>query len=160
MSSLKSGQYVDDSRYEYLDGRLLERPAPGLEHAELQSKMQSLLAPFGHASGATVLAEWSISDGTENWLTPDVTFSYRDSNVTALGYLLVSAYLVVEIRSTDQTMKDLFNKREAYRRWGVPHYWLIDPVESACYECLPAIVPCAEKLTADQIEIAVPDIFG
>jgi Uma2 family endonuclease len=110
--------------------------------------------------GGKVLQEWSVSDGKGSWLTPDVTFSYPEIKKTRRNHLLVPAYLVVEIRSMDQNLKDLFNKREAYRRWGIPHYWLIDPVESACYECLPVITPCAEKLTADRIEVAVSEIFS
>ncbi|MDQ2774749.1 MAG: Uma2 family endonuclease [Acidobacteriota bacterium] len=103
---IESGHHIDDSRYEYVEGRLWERPAPGEEHARFQSKLRGLLAPFSQDLGGKVLAEWSISDGSD-----------------------------------------------------IPHYWLIDPVESACYECLPAITPCAEKLTADRIEVAVSEIF-
>jgi Uma2 family endonuclease len=157
---LESGQYVDDSRYECLDGQLLERPKPGREHARMQQRVSGLLSAPMKEWGGEILPEWTISDGSGNWLTPDVTVSYPEAKTTKRGHLLVPAYLVVEIRSIDQTLKDLFNKREAYRRWGIPHYWLIDPIESACYECLPAITPRADTLTTDRFEVAISEIFG
>jgi len=156
---VESGRYIDDSRFECVNGGLLERPMPGKEHAGLQERVRELLRPFAAELGGTVLSEWSISDGKGNWLTPDVTFSYPEVKTTRRGHLVVPAYLVVEIRSVDQPIKDLFGKREGYRAWAVPDYWLIDPLESACYECLPNLLLCAEKLTTDRIEIAVSQFF-
>lgn len=158
--------YIDDSEYERFEGVLSERPAPGLEHAETQLRMVCLLQPFAARLGGEVLQEWSISDGTRNWLTPDVTFSYPEIRTTRREHLLVPARLVVEVRSADQTLKTLFDKRERYRKWQIPHYWIIDPIERAAYDCPmdPAgssvIVLENEKLRAGEIEVSVADIFA
>jgi Uma2 family endonuclease len=157
--------YIDDSEYEQFDGILLEREVPGLDHAEMQRRMTDLLRPFEQQLGGRALQEWSISDGSGNWLTPDVTFSYPEIQITRRKHLLVPARLVVEIRSTDQTLKKLFDKRDRYRKWQIPHYWIIDPIETAAYDCPmdPAsgslIVVANDALEAGEIKVAVADIL-
>jgi Uma2 family endonuclease len=132
----------------------------------MQRRMTDLLQAFEQRLGGKALQEWSISDGSGNWLTPDVTFSFPEIKLTRREHLLVPARLVVEIRSSDQTLKTLFDKRERYRKWQIPHYWIIDPIETAAYDCPmdPAnrsvIVVENEKLRAGEIEIAVADIFA
>lgn len=69
-------------------------------------------------------------------------------------------YLAVEIRSADQSLKELFDKRERYRRWQTAYYWIVDPVETACYECSAVIEPRKDTLRAGAIEVAVSDIFS
>jgi Uma2 family endonuclease len=158
--------YIDDSEYEQFEGILSERPAPGSDHAEFQLKMVLLLQPFVAQLGGKVLQEWSISDGSGNWLTPDVTFSYPEPKQTRRKHLLVPARLVVEIRSSDQTLKTLFDKRDRYRKWQIPHYWIIDAIETAAYDCPmdPAsgslIVVANDALEAGEIKVVVADIFA
>jgi Uma2 family endonuclease len=158
--------YIDDSEYERFEGVLSERPVPGLSHADLQRRMTDLLRPFERSLGGRALQEWSISDGSGNWLTPDVTFSYPEIKTTRREHLLVPARLVVEIRSSDQTLKKLFDKRNRYRQWQIPYYWIIDPIETAAYECpmdsenASLIVVATDKLRAGEIEVALADIFS
>jgi Uma2 family endonuclease len=155
--------YVDDSLYEQFEGILSERPVPGLEHAELQRRLVDLLLPFQARLGGKVLQEWSISDGSGDWLTPDVTFSYSEMTTTRRGHLVAPARLVIEIRSPDQPLKSLFDKRERYRKWQISNYWIIDPIESACYECdmaQPSVIRvCKDLLRAGEIEVPTADIF-
>ena len=161
----KPEAYVDDSLFERFDGVCSERPVPGLEHARVQRRVVELLSPFRDKIGGEVLQEWSISDGSGDWLTPDVTFSYQDMKTTRRGHLLVPAYLVVEIRSPDQALRLLFDKQEHYRKWNVAYYWIVDPVEGACYECITsrdfsAILLRKDSLRAGEIEIPVAAILG
>jgi Uma2 family endonuclease len=165
LETAQAEPYIDDSEYERFDGVLSERPVPGLDHADMQRRMTDLLRPFEQQLGGRALQEWSISDGSGNWLTPDVTFSYPEIQTTRRGHLRVPARLVVEVRSSDQTLKTLFDKRERYRNWQIPHYWIVDPIETAAYDCPmdPAnssvIVVEDDKLRAGEIEVAVADIF-
>jgi Uma2 family endonuclease len=166
LETAQTEPYIDDSEYERFDGVLSQRPVPALDHAEMQLRMLLLLRPFMERVGGKALQEWSISDGSGNWLTPDVTFSYPEIQTTRRGHLRVPARLVVEVRSSDQTLKTLSTKRDRYRKWQIPHYWIIDPIEAAAYDCPmdPAsssiIVLENERLRAGEIEVAVADIFG
>lgn len=72
-----------------------------------------------------------------------------------------------EIRSPDQTLKSLFDKRDRYRKWQIPHYWIIDPLENACYECdmtlaMASAVPILSKdvLRAAEIELPIANILS
>lgn len=156
----KPEPYIDDSEYERFDGVLSRRPVPGLTHSDFQTLLPNLLRPYEERLGGRVGPEWSISDGSGNWLTPDVTFSYPEFKTTRRGHLLIPAFLVVEVRSTDQSLKELFDKRERYRKWQTAYYWIVDPVERACYECSTIIELRKDTLRAGEIEIAVRDIFG
>lgn len=109
--------------------------------------------------GGRVAQEWSISDGSGNWLTPDVTFSYPEFKTTRRGHLPVPAYLVVEVRSADQSLKELFDKRERYRHWQTEYYWIVDPLETACYECSAVIEPRKDSLRAGKVELDIGDIL-
>ncbi len=101
ISTPAEGVYVDDSRYECLNGELRERPLPGLQHAKLQAAIRNLLLPFTKELGGEVLQEWTIIHD-KDWLTPDVTFSYRDYKIDRIGRLIAPAYLCVEVRSPQQ----------------------------------------------------------
>ncbi len=155
--------YLDDSRYERFEGLVSERPVPGVSHAEMQRRIVDLLIPFQTRLGGKVLQEWSISDGSGDWLTPDVTFSYPEIQTTRRGHLLVPARLVIEIRSADQPLKILFEKREQYRKWAIPHYWIVDPIERGCYSCGTeqgfALVLSDGTLRAGEIELPIANLF-
>ncbi len=130
------GIYVDDSRYECLNGELRERPLPGLEHAELQALVRNLLIPFTKQLGGKVLQEWTIVHDRD-WLTPDVTFSYRDYEIDRIGRLIAPAYLCVEVRSPQQPIRDLFDKWRTYQKWQIPYCWIIDPSR----KCVTSVPP-------------------
>jgi hypothetical protein len=91
--SSKPELYIDDSEYERFEGVLSRRPAPGLAHADFQHHITGLLRPVEERLGGRVAQEWSISDGSGNWLTPDVTFSYPEFKTTRRGHLLAPVYL-------------------------------------------------------------------
>ncbi|MGA8025657.1 MAG: Uma2 family endonuclease [Bryobacteraceae bacterium] len=128
------GVYLDDSRYEMLNGQLLERALPGLQHAKIQAAIKDLLTPFTKRLGGEVAQEWTIVHD-KDWLTPDVTFSHRDYKIDRVGRLIAPAYLCVEIRSPEQPIRHLFEKSGIYRKWGIPYCWIIDPIEKVSYQC-------------------------
>ncbi|HYL35470.1 MAG TPA: Uma2 family endonuclease [Bryobacteraceae bacterium] len=43
--------------------------------------------------------------------------------------------VAIEILSLDDKLKDLREKLEIYRNWGVPHVWLVDPYSRRMYTC-------------------------
>jgi Uma2 family endonuclease len=42
-------------------------------------------------------------------------------------YATTPAFVAVEIVSLDDRYTELTQRLEDYRRWGVPHVWLVDP---------------------------------
>ena len=49
-------------------------------------------------------------------------------------YGTTPAFIIVEIVSPDDRYGRLTNRLEDYRRWGVPHVWLVDPELKRLYE--------------------------
>jgi Uma2 family endonuclease len=49
------------------------------------------------------------------------------SDALGVKNLTVAPVLAVEVLSDSTRAKDLFKKREAYQRYGVLSYWIIDP---------------------------------
>ncbi len=44
------------------------------------------------------------------------------------------AFVAIEIVSPDDRRGRLTERLEDYRRWGVPHIWLVDPQRKRLYE--------------------------
>jgi Uma2 family endonuclease len=44
-------------------------------------------------------------------------------------------FITIEILSLDDRLKDVLEKLEIYRSWGVPHVWLVDPHSKRRYTC-------------------------
>ncbi len=157
--------WIDDSRYERLDGQLTERPVPGEAHADLQLKVLIALLPFQDTFGGKARQEWSVARGND-WLTPDVTFSYPEFKTNKIGYLIAPAYLCVEVRSPTQQLSALFRKREIYHRWGTKYCWIVDPLEKACYECTSdtagheSVVVQPDILHAGSVEIPLASLWA
>ena len=150
---------IDDSEFENFNGQLIRRPAPKEGHADCQFLLANLLAVIVKPLGGKALQEWSISDNEGHWLTPDVTVAPPGYKRAKNNHLLIPAYLVVEIRSEDQNLRDLLEKRTQYQAWGTQFYWLIDPLEDVCYEVLPDILLRSDILRTDLFTLKVSDIF-
>ena len=154
------GKRIDDSEFENFNGQLTRRPVPKEEHADCQFLLVNLLEAIVKSLGGKARQEWSISDDGGHWLTPDVTVATAGFKRAKNNHLLVPAYLVVEVRSEDQSLRELFEKRAQYQAWGTRFYWLIDPLEGACYEVLPEIALRQDTLRTDLFNLKVSDIFS
>lgn len=51
--------YHDESRFERLDGRYVERPVPGENHAQVQGNVFTLLRDWAGKLNGRALPEWS-----------------------------------------------------------------------------------------------------
>ena len=150
---------IDASEFENFNGQLSRRPVPKEEHADYQFLLVNLLDAMVKPLGGKARQEWSISDDEGHWLTPDVTVAPSGFKRAKNNHLLIPAYLVVEVRSEDQSLRELFEKRTQYQVWNTRFYWLIDPLEKACYEVLPDISLRPDTLRKDLFSLKVADIF-
>jgi Uma2 family endonuclease len=58
---------------------------------------------------------------------------YRDARPEG-RYATSPAFVAIEIVSPDDNYNNLTQRLEDYRRWGVPHVWLVDPWLKRLYE--------------------------
>lgn len=128
---------IDTSRYECVDGQLVERPLPNDIHADIQFAVTALLKrsitefqlPFAARQ------EWTLDEDDQprhNWMTPDVLVS-EPERIATNRHALPPAHLAVEVLSEGQTFEQMFGKAQRYFAWGMKHVWIIDPVmRKAC----------------------------
>jgi Uma2 family endonuclease len=127
--------YIDTSRYERIDGQLVERPLPGSRHSEVQENTWILLKPIARQFGMTTHLEWTL-DGADtaehDWMTPDVLVSMMpgERKKSRIGHLLPPAFLAVEVPSPGQTIPQMMKKAQRYLRWGMRHVWLVEPEQN------------------------------
>jgi len=123
-------------RHELIEGAILEKGAATGEHGHAQFRLSSSLGPFNRRPGGRWPGGWWF--GTEvdiyfdpaNTFRPDVAGWRRDRVPEAPRGLpvMVRPDWVGEILSTNRS-HDLIKKKRVYHRFGVLHYWIIDPVE-------------------------------
>ena len=150
-------------QWELWDGEIrLMSPAADL-HPFLQFRITRLLAEFGEAKGYGYGAAGDAGVVTQperpqTALGADVAFFTKDQlplKRVKQGYLLTIPALVVEIRSKNDTQKELREKAERYRAAGARLVWVVDPVKQIVTLHRPMVqaqvLSGEDVLTADEI---------
>ena len=127
----------DEKRYELHDGELIEMTAPKLKHQKLLRRLMAALEPFVAASdlGEIYLAPHDLYISETTFFEPDLSFVRRERFANESiereddACLIAPPDLIVEIISPSTASKDRVQKLNAYARFGVRHYWILDPTE-------------------------------
>ncbi len=131
----------DGNVYELIDGVLFVSPPPGRRHQRALVRLGELLDDTCPEELAVLWPPYVIRPSPDTELRPDVQVAW-DEDID--GEVVFDApELVVEVVDHSSTINDLNNKKAAYERMGVPHYWVLDPSRPALlvYE-LTAAVSC------------------
>ena len=111
----------DDKRYEVIGGEIHMVPPPGSSHQELSATLLALLLQHvrAHALGWIVASPVAL-----------ILAEARIGIVTTRGIEGVPD-LVVEIQSKSPASRrrDQIAKYALYERHGIPHYWIVDPID-------------------------------
>lgn len=118
-------------RYELIEGELYVSPAPGLPHQLVLHKLQLSLGNFLERNPIGRLVPGpGVAINQHNYVIPDIVFVSNERWHTIADKIRFNAApdLVIEILSPDSTnrSRDLKLKREAYTRFGVTEYWVVD----------------------------------
>jgi Uma2 family endonuclease len=120
----------DRSRYEILDGELSETPAPATKHQIALGNLHRILSNhvLAYRMGRLLLAPTDLILASTTVVQPDLIFIGTDRSgiVTERG-VEGAPTLVIEILSLTTHRTDRQTKPQLYARYGVPHYWLLDP---------------------------------
>ncbi len=120
----------DGNRYEVIDGELCMTPAPGPRHQRVAARLFLVLQEYVEQSGiGEMLWDVDLLFVSGQYLRPDVLFVPRDAaaGVTDRG-MEATPGLVVEVLSPHSSRIDRVLKPPRYRDFGVPEYWIVDPV--------------------------------
>ncbi len=115
----------DGNVYELIDGVLFVSPPPGRRHQRALLRLGELLDDVCPEELAVLWPPYVIRPAFDTELRPDLQVAW-DEDVDG-EVVLDTPELVVEVVDPSTTINDLNNKKAAYERMGVPHYWILDP---------------------------------
>ncbi len=122
----------DRNRYELIEGELFVSPAPNTEHQRKTFRLARKLAEHveEHDLGEVFIAPYDVVLDAPTVLEPDILFvSKARQSIVKPGCIEGAPDLVVEVTSDSSRTIDRFVKRDRYAEFGVPEYWLLEPLE-------------------------------
>lgn len=125
----------EDSRFELIDGVIVEKAAPLFKHASTQAEITSWVLPHfrrsppGGGSGWWIGTEAHIELAPSRVVCPDVAGWRKDIHPTLPNDwpLRVVPEWVCEVLSDSNRAHDLATKLRLYAEAKIGHYWILDP---------------------------------
>ena len=121
----------DERRFELIDGELMLAPAPVPRHQMVVIELLYILKEFveRHGLGKVLIAPTDVVLSEHFVLQPDILFISTD-RLHIIGERNVQGApdLVIEVLSPSTTERDRVLKSSGYLRFGVPEYWIVDPL--------------------------------
>ncbi len=124
----------DGKRYEVINGRLYEMPAPTPLHQIISRNLEFLMWSFIQKRGAGQILDAPIDVvlGDRYVLQPDIVFISKNRlGIIGEKAIMGPPDLVVEIISPATVRRDTVVKKGIYERFGVKEYWIVYPEERA-----------------------------
>jgi len=121
----------DGRRYELYDGEVFVVPAPMPRHQLAVQNLVDRLRSYQQSHGGLVLASpIDIVFSEFDVVQPDVVFFIREraDRVDPDRAIRDAPDLAVEVLSPSTAATDRGNKMRMLARYGVPEYWLVDPL--------------------------------
>jgi len=128
--------FPDRPEPDYVHGEVVERALPTPIHAQIQAALILLFASLSKRARLVQLPELRVRIEPGLFRVIDLAI-YRDRRPEG-RYATSPAFIAIEIVSPDDNYYNLTLRLEDYRRWGVPHVWLVDPWLKRLYECTEA----------------------
>jgi len=157
-------EYLDlvfDDRPEpdYVDGEVVERALPTIIHARIQGQLILLFAPLLLKFRLLLLPELRVQIEPRRFRVIDLAV-YRGSWPEG-RYATTPPFVAIEIVSPDDRYGKLTHRLEDYRRWSVPHVWLVDPQLKRVHEYTEAglLQFPALRLPEFDFEISAQELF-
>ena len=151
--------FPDRPEPDYVHGEVVERSLPTPIHAQIQVLLGVLFAPLLKRVRLVLMSELRVRIEPDLFRVVDFAV-YRDARPEG-RYGTSPAYVAIEIVSPDDSYNNLTQRLEDYRRWCVPHVWLIDPWLKRLYEYTDAglLQHPSLRLPEFDFELASEDVF-
>jgi Uma2 family endonuclease len=115
---------------ELIDGEIVMSPSPTRVHQHISRILSVELEIYirAHGTGVMYFAPIDVHLSRQYVFQPDIIYVSRERALDILGDVVRGAPdLVIEILSPSTGYYDLTKKRDAYERFGVKEYWIVDP---------------------------------
>lgn len=122
----------DGRRYELYDGEVSEVPSPLPRHQLAMFELSVQLRAYARkANGLTIVSPIDIVFNEYNVLQPDIVVftPARRDHVQPDQVIRVPPDVAVEVLSDGTESNDRGRKLRMFERFGVPEYWILDPVK-------------------------------
>ncbi len=120
----------DGNRYEILDGELNVTPAPTTKHQTISFNLTGLFYQYlrEHRTGKVFSAPIDVVLDESTIVQPDIIFISKErEEIVTEKNVRGAPDLVIEILFPNTAKVDRLRKMQIYLRYGVKHYWLVDP---------------------------------
>jgi Uma2 family endonuclease len=125
--------------YELIEGQILRSPSPDLRHQDCVFNLAIALRSTSPRDLKVVVSPFDFVPEPGTALQPDVLVIRRGT--AEEKRTVAPPVLAVEVLSPSSRTTDRVLKRQLYARFGVEHYWIVDPA-------VPSIV--ALRLSGDE----------
>lgn len=164
----------DGKRYEILDGELAVTPAPTTRHQKISRLLQFVLMRELEMKGLGEVYDAPVDVILDDYhlVQPDLAFVRAERSELIEEHAIVGPPdLIVEILSPSTRRRDILVKAKTYARFGVEHYWIVDPVidriefhraEDGAYQLLESVSApdVARPAGFDGLELPLAEIFA
>ena len=145
--------FPDRPEPDYVHGEVVERALPTPNHSHIQARLILLFAPLLQRVRLELLPELRVRIEPRLFRVVDLAI-YRDRRPEG-RFGTTPAFIAIEIVSPDDNYHNLTQRLEDYRRWGVPHVWLIDPWLKRLYEHTEAGLLQRSSLAVPELDFSV-----
>jgi Uma2 family endonuclease len=124
----------DGRRYELYDGEVIVVPAPYPRHQVVSGRLVEVLVEYRRAVGGLLLdSPIDIVFSEHNVLQPDIVYfrEERRHAIDMMAAIRIPPDLVIEVLSRSTEARDRGRKTQTFARFGVPEYWIVDPVRNS-----------------------------
>ena len=123
----------DGRRYELYDGGVVVSPTPFPRHQRVASHIGDVLRGYERRSGGLVFSvPIDIVFSEHNVVQPDVVYFREERRhvIDMLAATRAAPDLAVEVLSRNTEAIDRGRKMRLFAKFGVPEYWIVDPVKN------------------------------
>ena len=152
-------------RIEILEGMLVREPSPNVIHQRVLLRLARVLEDYFQVNdpeGEVFIAPLDMTFHDTTVVQPDIFYvSGEQKRIVKDARIDGAPALVVEIHSPSSSRKDRLQKLQIYQKFGVKHYWLVNPAEKTL-ECFALRDGAYSLVTAGMDEDIVehPDLAG
>jgi Uma2 family endonuclease len=151
--------FEDRPEPDYIDGVVVERALATPMHSEIQVLLILFFAPLISRFGLLLRPEIRVQIQAQRFRVIDLAV-FQGARPEG-GYATIPPRVAIEIVSPDDRYSKLTHRLEDYRRWGVPHVWLVDPELKRLYEYSEAglLQHPSLRLAEFDFEISAQELF-
>lgn len=122
---------ADYIKTELINGVEYDMSPANIQHIRIQRRLTMIIGNFLQGKKCEVFAEAEVRLSPIDHLIPDICIVCEPSQVKDT-HIEGAPDFVVEVLSPSTRRKDITVKKDAYERFGVKEYWIINPKE----ECI------------------------